>query len=394
MRKPRATKLLAAARGLAAAWLLLCVQSWALAAPARVVGIQIAVSPSVYRDRAAFERRLEEAVSAAVAQSGRKKGEQLVLVLPEHLGTFLSFLDEMGPIYSAPSRPIVASLQVLGNPAFMGYHLRSAAKAREPRLLSTYFVFSNLLRYKAESMWTAYTQVFSALAKRHRAIVVAGSICVPRPEDLGKLLAPIYGTSAIFGPDGAILGITRKVHPVLEETMFLTPSPVEDLKPIETPAGRIGILICSDSWFEDTYKSLRDADLLAIPSIGEGGHEVFPKGLKGFKDNQLDLADSASDELPSVLQLLMKHGAPGRIGLTRAVAAVQPLLTGSMWDLETGGPGLTVRRAGKRVSVEMVPSVKGQDTFLNYLWRPAKKNPLPRPPAVAGLEKNKGAAAF
>jgi hypothetical protein len=341
----------------------------ALAGHVRVVGIQIAVSPSIYRNRAAFERRLEEAVAAAVEQSGRKPGEELVLVLPEHLGTFLSFLDEMGPIYSAPSRPIVASLQVLGNPGFMAYHLRSAIKAREPRILATYFVFSNLLRYKAEGMWTAYTQVFSALAKRHKVTLVAGSICVPRPEDLNRLLAPVYGTSAVFGPDGAILGIARKVHPVLEERMFLTPSPVTDLKPIKTRAGRIGVLICSDSWYADTYRSLRDSDFLAIPSIGEGGHEVFPKGLRGFKDNQLDVEDSPGANSVSVLGHLLKNGAAGRILLTRAVAAVQPLLTGRMWDLETGGPGMTVRRAGKNVSVEMVPSVAGRDTFLNFLWR-------------------------
>lgn len=391
MRRHHATKLLAAA-GLAA--LLACRPAAAQAAPARVVGIQVAVSPSVYRSRESFARRMEEAVAAAAAQSGRKKGEHLVLILPEHLGSFLSFLGEIGPIYSAPSRPVVTSLQILGSPAFMAYHLKSCLQARNPRVFSTYFAFSNLLRFKAEEMWKVYTEVFSELAKKHSAIVVAGSISVPRPEDLGKPLAPIYGTTAIFGPDGSILGIARKVHPVLEETMFLTPSPVEDLKPIQTPAGRIGVLICSDSWFADTYRSLRDSDLLAIPSIGEGGHEVFPKGLRGFKDGQLDLADSASADLPSVLQLLLRNGAPGRIGLTRAGAAVQPLLTGSMWDLETGGPGLNVRRAGKKILVEMVPSVKGRDTFLNYLWPQAKSAPVkPRAAAVAGLGKN-GAAAF
>jgi len=367
-------------RGLAAG-LLFCFCQPAAAAPARVVGVQIAVTPATYRDRKSFEARMEEAVAAAAAQSGRKPGEHLVLVLPEHLGSFLSFMDEIGPLYSAPTRPVVTSLQILGSPGFMLYHLKASAKGRNPAIFSTYYAFSNLLRYKAEAMWKVYTEVFSGLAKRHRAIIVAGSISVPRPEDLGKMLAPVYGTAAVFGPDGALLGVARKVHPVLEETMFLTSSPVEDLKPIQTPAGRIGVLICSDSWFEDTYRSLKDAELLAIPSIGEGGHDVFPKGLKGFKDNQLDVAEATDPALPTVMQQLLTNGAPGRILLTRAAAAVQPLLTGRMWDLETGGPGLVVR-AGKKVSVELVPSVKGKDTFPNYRWRPGAAKARPRPPAA------------
>lgn len=346
--------------------LLLAAAPAAAAPGVRVVGVQMAVSPSVYRDRGTFERRLEEAVSEAVRQSGRRPGEELLIILPEHLGTFLTFSGEAWPIYKAPTRPVVTVLQILTNPRFMLYHLRSALKAGNPRLFSTYFTFSNFLRYKAPGLWRTYTEVFSALARRHRVTLVAGSICVPRPEDIGRPLAPIYGTSAVFGPDGELAGIARKVHPVLEETMFLTPSPVEDLKPIRTRAGRIGVLICSDSWYGDTYRSLRDSDLLAIPSIGEGGHEVFPKGLRGIKDNQLDVAETGTG-LPSVMEQLLKNGAPGRIRATRAAAAVQPLLTGRMWDLETGGPGLVVR-AGRKVLVETVPSVEGRDTFLNYLW--------------------------
>ena len=341
-------------------------------AQARVVGIQIAVSPHIYRSRRVFEARLEEAVSAAVRQSGRRPGEELVLVLPEHFGTFLSFLDELGPIYSAPSRPVVAGLQVLTSPRFMAYHLKSAWKARNPGILATYFVFQNLLRYKAEGLWKTYTEVFSALARRHKAIIVAGSICVPRPEDLGRLLAPIYGTSAVFGPDGSILGIARKVHPVLEETMFLTPSPAADLKPIKTPAGLLGVLICSDSWFEDTYLSLRGAGFLAIPSISEGGHAVFSKELKGIKNNQLDVAEPQGGGPGSVMSQLLARGAAGRIFLTGASGAVQPLLSGRMWDLESGGPGILVRRTGKTVALEFVDSIEGRDTFMNFLW--LKKN--------------------
>lgn len=334
------------------------------AAETRVVGVQLSVSPPVYRDLASFERRLAEAADAAAAQSGRRPGDHLVLVFPEHVGTFLSFLGEPGPIYSAPTRPAVAFLQVLANPGFMLYHLKSSVKARVPGIFSTYYVFGNLLRYKAPGMWRHYTAAFSALARRHRAVVVAGSISVPAPEEMDRPLAPIYGTSAVFGPDGGLLGVVRKVHPVLEENLFMASAPAAELKPVRTPAGRIGVLICSDSWYEDTYRGLRDSDLLAIPSIGEGGHDAYGKGLRGFKDNQMDLADSRPG-LPSVLDQIMKNGAPGRLRLTRAAAAVQPLLTGRMWDLETGGPGLLVRRSGAGTRVETVPSVAGQDTFLN-----------------------------
>lgn len=339
------------------------------AAMVRVVGVQLAISPSVYRSSMTYAARLDEAVGAAVAQSGRKPGEELVVILPEHVGTFLSFQDEASAIYGAPTRPLVAAFQVLTSPRFMLYHLKSCFLPGGPRFLSTYGTFSNILRYKARVMWTTYVDVASALARKYRITLVPGSTCVPRPEDLDKPLAPIYGTAAVFGPEGELLGIVRKVHPVLEENMFLTAAPAAELKPIRTRAGRIGVLICSDSWYEDTYRSLKDAQLLAIPSIGEGGHEVFDKGLRGFRDHQLYLAGSGDKSVPSVLEQLMKNGAPGRISLTRAVAAVQPLLSGAMWDLKTGGPGLAVKRSAGKVLVEMIPSADNRDTFLNFAWK-------------------------
>lgn len=351
-------------------------QGLAAAPAARVVGVQLAVSPEVYKSRESFEKRLEEAASAAAAQSGRRPGEHLVLIFPEHVGTFLSFAGEPGLIYSAPSRPAVTVRQILASPRFLLYHLKVSLQTLNPRIFSTYYAFGNLLRYKAPSMWRDYTEIFSALARRHKAIVVAGSISSPAPEELRVPMAPIYGLSAVFGPDGALLGLVRKVHPVLEEELFMTPSPAARLKPVPTPAGSIGVLVCSDSWYEDTYLSLRDSDLLAIPSISDGGHAAYSKRVDGVRDNHLELAE-AREGHPTVLEQLMKDGAPGRLRLTRAAGAVQPLLSGRMWDLETGGPGFTVKRHGKGVKVEMVPSVAGRDTFLNFLLPAGKRLKTP-----------------
>lgn len=75
--------------------------------------------------------------------------------------------------------------------------------------------------------------------------------------------------SLTFGPDGRPLGQPqRKVFPTRHELSYLNNGRGERLQVLDTPAGRLGVLIGTDSWYPDTYATLVEqrVELLAIPA--------------------------------------------------------------------------------------------------------------------------------
>jgi len=84
-----------------------------------------------------------------------------------------------------------------------------------------------------------------------------------------------YNTSVLFGPDGRILAVYRKIHLFdvdhSEEVRFLesdTVVPGEQVVVRETPLGAFGLSVCYDLRFPELYRRLRDggAEVITIPS--------------------------------------------------------------------------------------------------------------------------------
>ena len=76
----------------------------------------------------------------------------------------------------------------------------------------------------------------------------------------------IYNSAAVTGPDG-VIGIYRKVHLWDREKLWFTPG---DAPPrvFDTPAGRIGVLVCYDLEFPEMPRTLAlaGAELIAVPT--------------------------------------------------------------------------------------------------------------------------------
>jgi len=81
-------------------------------------------------------------------------------------------------------------------------------------------------------------------AKRHRVTVVCGMN--EREGDLGR--STLYNTTVIIGPDGTILNRHRKLMPTNPERMVWGFGDASGLKVVDTPAGRIGTLICWENY--------------------------------------------------------------------------------------------------------------------------------------------------
>jgi len=81
----------------------------------------------------------------------------------------------------------------------------------------------------------------------------------------------LYNACAMFDPQGKIIARYRKVHPDSES--FITPG--KELKPFDTPIGRVGMLICSDRNTVENFATLgaQGAEIVFLPLNSGGAHE-------------------------------------------------------------------------------------------------------------------------
>jgi predicted amidohydrolase len=95
-------------------------------------------------------------------------------------------------------------------------------------------------------------------ARRHGLHLVAGI-----SERDGQAL---YNAAVLIGPSGYV-GTFRKVHLWAAENLFFEPGDL-GFPVFKTPLGRIGIFICYDGWFPESYRlcALQGADIVCIPT--------------------------------------------------------------------------------------------------------------------------------
>lgn len=77
-----------------------------------------------------------------------------------------------------------------------------------------------------------------------------------------------YNIALVFGPDGKVLGDYAKTHPI---QFFFDGVPGRSYRPIDTPAGRLGIAICYDFDYAHTALNLvhNGAAVLVAPTFDE-----------------------------------------------------------------------------------------------------------------------------
>ncbi len=93
-----------------------------------------------------------------------------------------------------------------------------------------------------------------------------------------------HNSAAILNPAGAVQGLYRKMHipddPCFYEKYYFAPGDL-GFQAHDTPAGRIGVLICWDQWYPEAARltALRGAGVLFYPTaIGWHPHEKAQYG--------------------------------------------------------------------------------------------------------------------
>lgn len=80
-----------------------------------------------------------------------------------------------------------------------------------------------------------------------------------------------HNTAVVFEKDGDVAGTYRKMHipddPGFYEKFYFTPGDT-GFEPIETSAGKLGVLVCWDQWFPEAARlmAMKGADLLIYPT--------------------------------------------------------------------------------------------------------------------------------
>ena len=241
-----------------------------------LVAVQPFMKVADYRTTAAFDAKiasLTERVADARERDGAGRFRHpAVVVFPEHIGTFLSIADYGDLAADGDDVDTVLRRVVLRNP------WRFVAS------LVTHWTLSPsaaVLLGESAKMHAAYRRAFRDAARRLDATVVAGSIILPTNANGldAETLRPdgnrLYNLSYTFAPDGQCVNVTRKVHlvPTLEDTLPLVPGPAEAVTAIESPCGRVGVMICYDG-FREPHTSTEPAFCALGPRLAAAGVEI------------------------------------------------------------------------------------------------------------------------
>jgi predicted amidohydrolase len=116
-----------------------------------------------------------------------------------------------------------------------------------------------------------YTTVFSRLAARHRATIVAGTALLPRN---GR----VYNLAHVFGPDGSLIGVQPKIHLFPHEAGWGIAAG-DDLRVWRTPHGRLAVPVCMDATYFETFRvaAKLGATVAAVPTADPDTYNVWKK---------------------------------------------------------------------------------------------------------------------
>jgi len=305
-----------------------------------LLGIQPFMTTADYVSGEAFFAKLNSYLESADQKGWINK--RTIIIWPEYIGAWLVIAGEGPQVYDAKNLNNAMRALALRHISRLALTLPSAKEKDK--------IAASLFRLKARSMAALYHSTFSALAKKYSATIVAGSILLPAPEVRNGIIAagkgPLYNVSAVYKPDGsAYPNLACKLFPIASELDFIAAAPTNELFPtFETPAGRLGVLVCADSWYPEPYKKLKsqNVDLIAVPSyIPESG--VWDKPWQGYTGasapedvNKTDVGRLTEG------QGWHKYALAGRIHQAGAKSGMSIFLRGSLWDLRTDGRSILV----------------------------------------------------
>jgi predicted amidohydrolase len=312
---------------------------------ANVLGIQPHLFPHDYEDGQKLYSRLGGYLSEA--RRAGLMGEKTVVVFPEYVGTWLVVANEGTGVLAAPKTGDAMQSLALSHPFSFLWRVLNAPEGKDGM---THAAFS----FKAALVAQLYQEVMGKLARDFKITLVGGSILLPHPtvED-GRIVvdpdAPLENVSFLFRPDGVVSEqVVRKVFVTKNEKPFLASGNADDLPVFDTPAGKLGVLICADAWYPQAWKALgqKGAEIVVVPSYVDGDG-TWNKKWGGFSG--WPAPDDVKATVPEKVGAITEGDAwqeftlRKRIPQIGAKAGLIVNLRGGLWDLGSDGQALVFK---------------------------------------------------
>ena len=330
-----------------------------------LLGIQPELFPSDYSSLKRLHRKL-----AAYLQQARDDGlinDKTIVVLPEHIGTWLFAVDEKSQFYQATTIEEAMNWLAFSNPLLFldaMFHARGESRMDDIHL-----------RMKSRSMARDYQAVFGGLAKEFGVTLVAGSIVLPNPEvQNGELIVgtgALYNNSVVFGRDGLPIGQPqRQLFPSWYQRGYIRAGKDAPLTVVETPAGRLGVLIGTDSWYPQNYSRLNEsgAELIAVPAFVAGNgswSQPWRVGKHEVLAAELNLGPEPLTEGEAWRRLALTQASTARAGIS-------VFMRGQFWDQGSAGHSFASRNgqsiAEQSISAALKGAKPGHGARLINLW--------------------------
>jgi predicted amidohydrolase len=334
-----------------------------------LAAVQLRLGADDFASESAFGRCIERAAdSAAQACAG---ADHRLLVFPESIGHFI-------PLIHAPALIKRQVQHQAGRAAQARSQARSQATSRATPVMTVDRAMAALALSRPvpvlRSMWRAGTldvsravllafmpaadrlmrQVFSAVARRHRAFVVAGSHL--RPAAGARV---VTNTSYTFDPHGRVVATTHKVNlvPGLEDDspggLGLARGDAWRLPVVDAPWGRLATLICYDGFRLPHTPRERfvcvgaRADALGVDVIANPAANPWPWNQRWV------FAPPGSQRLRR--EQWREEGLPATLrGLGRVRYGVTAHLCAEIFDLRFEGKSQIVARTGANSDIQVL----------------------------------------
>ncbi len=212
----------------------------------KLVAVQYEFKLENYADAKTFYESLEEPLLEAESRAGSI--ENSIVVYPEHIGTFLVFLDEK--IHEEVLEKALARMTLRKLPELLLETLR------------TFSLRYALVSVKWKIMRKVYFDSFSRLASNYKAVIVAGSILEPSAP------RSIHNVSYVFDNGKAKCRHVKVYLDTPEVKLGVSPGRLDEIDVCETRLARLGVAICLDAFKEDVVSRLasKGATILVQPS--------------------------------------------------------------------------------------------------------------------------------
>ncbi len=305
-----------------------------------VLGIQAFMQPADYASEANFKAKIKHYLMESIKKDLWIQ-DKTVVVFPEYIGTFLVAANEKESVYFEKTLQEGLQTMVLSNLGkFLWTYLTAPDEVKDKVKYAAFAM-------KAPEMARIYQNVFSELAAKFGITIVAGSILLPNPSVENGILkvgnGQLFNTSMVFDINGKLNpNLIKKAFPTADEQGFVCAGKANEIPVFDTPIGKMGVLVCADAWFSESYKVLKQkgTEFVVTPSYSNG-YGYWNKKWTGYSG-----AKTPADAIESVGKLTLgeawvKYAMAGRAKTEAGIKkGMNVFLQGNLWDL--GADGSTI----------------------------------------------------